>query len=128
MLYFNNHGKMFKIKADLPASTPPTAALAAPVAVDLGILTNINNDHAISPDGKTLGISDQSQGNRQSAVWVVPIEGAGTGSAAPNVSPKTRPPISTAGRPTARRSLSAANAITSLISTPSASTAAPKNA
>jgi len=81
MLYFNTRGKMFKIKADLPASTPPTAALAAPVAVDLGILTNINNDHAISPDGKTLGISDQSQGNRQSAVWVVPIEGAG--SAAP---------------------------------------------
>ena len=77
-LYFNNGGKMWKVKADLPASTPPTAAIAAPVALNLGILTNINNDHAISFDGKWLGISDQSQGNRQSAVWVVPIEGAGT--------------------------------------------------
>jgi len=77
-LYFNNGGKMWKVKADLPASTPPTVAMPAPVALNLGILTNINNDHAISFDGKWLGISDQSQGNRQSAVWVVPIEGAGT--------------------------------------------------
>jgi Tol biopolymer transport system component len=66
------------VKADLPLANPPTVAIAAPVALNLGILTNINNDHAISFDGKWLGISDQSQGNRQSAVWVVPIEGAGT--------------------------------------------------
>jgi hypothetical protein len=77
-LYFNNGGKMWKVKADLPASTPPAAAIPAPVALNLGILTNINNDHAISFDGKWLGISDSSQGNRQSSVWVVPIEGAGT--------------------------------------------------
>ena len=75
-LYFNNGGKMWKVKADLPASTPPTAAIPAPAPLNLGILTFINNDHAISPDGKWLAISDQSQGNRQSAVWVVPIEGA----------------------------------------------------
>jgi hypothetical protein len=78
-LYFNNRGKMLKIKADLPASTPPTAVPAAPVAVDLGLLTNINNDHDISPDGKLLAVSDQSQGDRQSAIWVLPIEGAGAG-------------------------------------------------
>ncbi len=77
MLYFNNRGKMFKIKADLPAPTPPAAAPAAPVAVDLGLLTNINNDHDISPDGKLLAVSDQSQGDRQSAIWVLPVEGAG---------------------------------------------------
>jgi hypothetical protein len=83
MLYFNSYGKMFKIKADVPASTPPTAALAAPISVELGPLANINNDHAISPDGKLLAVSDQSQGDRQSAIWVLPIEGAGTGAAAP---------------------------------------------
>jgi len=91
MLYYNSGGKMFKIKADLPAATPPVAAAAGaaatapagPVQVNLGILTNINNDHAISPDGKLLAVSDQSQGNRQSAIWVVPIEGAGAGAAAP---------------------------------------------
>ncbi len=76
-LYFNNRGKMLKIKADLPASAPPAAAPAAPVAIDLGLLTNINNDHDISPDGKLLAVSDQSQGDRQSAIWVLPIEGAG---------------------------------------------------
>jgi Tol biopolymer transport system component len=77
MLYFNNRGRLFKIKADLPAATPPAAALAAPVAVDLGLLTNINNDHDISPDGKLLAVSDQSQGDRQSAIWVLPVAGAG---------------------------------------------------
>ncbi len=77
-LYFNNGGKMFKVKADLPAATPPTLAIPEPAPLNLGLLTNINNDHALSFDGKWLAISDQSQGNRQSAVWVVPIEGAGT--------------------------------------------------
>ena len=42
------------------------------MAVDLGLLTNINNDHDISPDGKLLAVSDQSQGDRQSAIWVFP--------------------------------------------------------
>jgi TolB protein len=78
LLYFNNRGRMFKIKADLPAATPPSAAPAAPEAVDLGILTKINNDHAISPDGKFLAVSDQSQGNHQSSIWVLPLEGAVT--------------------------------------------------
>ena len=87
-LYFNNRGKMLKIKADLPASTPPTAVPAAPVAVDLGLLTNINNDHDISPDGKLLAVSDQSQGNRQSAIWVLPIEGAAP--SRPGGSPRMR--------------------------------------
>jgi len=77
LLYFNNRGKLLKIKADLPAATPPAAALAAPVAVDLGLLTDINNDHDISPDGKLLAVSDQSQGDRQSAIWVLPVAGAG---------------------------------------------------
>jgi TolB protein len=83
MLYFNNRGKLFKIKADLPAATPPVVSAAAPEAVDLGILTNINNDHAISPDGKSLAVSDQSQGNRQSAIWVLPLERAGATLAPP---------------------------------------------
>jgi TolB protein len=77
MLYFNSGGKLFKVKADLPAATPPTSAASIPVEIDLGLLTNINNDHAISPDGKWMAVSDQSQGNRQSAIWVLPIEGAG---------------------------------------------------
>jgi TolB protein len=78
MLYFNSGGKLFKVKADLPAATPPASASAVPVGIDLGPLTNINNDHAISPDGKWMAVSDQSQGNRQSAIWVLPIEGGGS--------------------------------------------------
>jgi WD40 repeat protein len=76
MLYFNSHGKMFKIKADVPAATPPTGPAPEAVAVDTGLLANLNNDHAISPDGKWLAVSDQSQGDKLSEVWVLPIGGA----------------------------------------------------
>ena len=70
-----------------PRRRPPPPA--APVAVDLGLLTNINNDHDISPDGKLLAVSDQSQGNHQSAIWVLPIEGAGAGAAPRRLTEKT---------------------------------------
>ena len=76
MLYFNNQGKMFKVKADVPDSKPPTAAAPAPVSVDLGLLTDINNDHLISPDGKSLAVSDRSQGKHGSAIWIMPIDGS----------------------------------------------------
>jgi TolB protein len=76
MLYINSGGKLFKIKADLPAATPPTTSPGSPIPIDLGILTNINNDHAISPDGKWMAVSDQSQDDRKSTIWVLPIEGA----------------------------------------------------
>lgn len=46
-----------------------------PVALDTGFATRNNNDHGISFDGKWLAISDQSQEQRRSLIYVVPIEG-----------------------------------------------------
>lgn len=46
-----------------------------PVMVDTGFADRCNNDHGISPDGKRLVISDQSQGGRQSLIYTLPIEG-----------------------------------------------------
>jgi len=46
-----------------------------PVALDTGFATRNNNDHGISPDGKWLAISDQSQEQRRSLIYVAPIEG-----------------------------------------------------
>jgi len=43
--------------------------------VDLGILTRLNNDHVLSFDKSTVAVSDQSQGNRQSTIWTVPLSG-----------------------------------------------------
>ena len=44
-------------------------------AIDTGFAIRCNNDHGISPDGKTLVISDQSQGDRKSRIYTLPITG-----------------------------------------------------
>jgi TolB protein len=46
-----------------------------PVAVDTGFATRCNNDHGISPDAKQLAISDNSQEDHNSLVYIVPISG-----------------------------------------------------
>ena len=46
-----------------------------PQSIDTGFAVHCNNDHGISPDGKTLAISDQSQGDHQSVIYLLPIAG-----------------------------------------------------
>jgi len=46
-----------------------------PQTIDTGFAVHCNNDHGISPDGKTLAISDQSQGDHQSLIYLLPISG-----------------------------------------------------
>ncbi len=46
-----------------------------PTAIDTGFAVHCNNDHGISPDSKWLAISDQSQEDHHSLVYLVPIEG-----------------------------------------------------
>jgi TolB protein len=48
-----------------------------PTKIDTGIATRCNNDHGISPDGTKLAISDNSQGDHNSLVYLVP-SGGGT--------------------------------------------------
>ena len=43
--------------------------------IDTGFATRCNNDHGISPDGKSLVISDQSVEDHNSLVYVLPISG-----------------------------------------------------
>jgi TolB protein len=43
--------------------------------IDTGFATRCNNDHGISPDGKELVISDQSQGDRKSLIYILPAAG-----------------------------------------------------
>jgi Tol biopolymer transport system component len=67
-LYYNSKGRIFRI---------PSAG-GEPQAIDTGFATRCNNDHGLSPDGKLLAISDQSQtveGRRPSLVYTVPIGG-----------------------------------------------------
>lgn len=46
-----------------------------PAAIDTGFANRCNNDHGISPDATEIAISDNSQGEHQSMVYVVPISG-----------------------------------------------------
>jgi Tol biopolymer transport system component len=46
-----------------------------PVTIDTGFANHCNNDHGISPDATQLAISDSSQDDHESRVYIVPIAG-----------------------------------------------------
>jgi TolB protein len=64
-LIFNAQGKIHRI--------PVTGG--EPTTIDTGFAVRCNNDHGISPDGKWLVISDQSQPDRKSRIYTLPIGG-----------------------------------------------------
>ena len=64
-LLFNRNGRIEKIPVDG----------GKPELIDTGFATQCNNDHGISPDAKWLAISDQSQEDDRSNVYIVPIGG-----------------------------------------------------
>lgn len=64
-LIYNSKGRILRI----PASG------GKPEMIDTGSATRCNNDHGISPDGTMLAISDQSQQDRKSRIYVLPIQG-----------------------------------------------------
>jgi dipeptidyl aminopeptidase/acylaminoacyl peptidase len=64
-LIYNSAGRLYRIPA----------AGGKPEALDTGFAIRCNNDHGVSPDGRTLVISDQSQADRQSLIYTLPVEG-----------------------------------------------------
>lgn len=64
-LLYNSGGLLYRISTE--GGTPEQ--------IDTGFATRCNNDHGISPDGTTLVISDQSQGDHQSLIYTLPITG-----------------------------------------------------
>jgi TolB protein len=46
-----------------------------PAMIDTGFATRCNNDHGISPDASQIVVSDNSQGDHNSLVYLVPIAG-----------------------------------------------------
>ncbi|MBB5331160.1 TolB family protein [Tunturiibacter gelidoferens] len=61
---YNRDGKIFRL--NLHESEPILIATAPQ--------NSCNNDHGLSPDGKLIAISDQSEG-KQSHIYIVPIDG-----------------------------------------------------
>jgi len=64
-LLFNRNGRIERLA--LSGGTPQI--------IDTGFADRCNNDHGISPDGTQLVISDSSQEDRRSRVYVLPIGG-----------------------------------------------------
>jgi hypothetical protein len=62
---FNRNGKIMRL---------PIAG-QKPETIDTGFANQCNNDHGISPDSTLLAISDQSQEEHRSIVYVVPVAG-----------------------------------------------------
>lgn len=62
---FNSEGHILRLPVDG----------GTPTIIDTGTATHCNNDHGISPDSQWLAISDSSQPDNPSSVYVVPIEG-----------------------------------------------------
>src|SRR5258707_362880 len=64
-LLFNRNGRIEKI----------LVTGGTPQVIDTGFAIRCNNDHGISPDGTQLVISDNSQEEHNSLVYIVPIGG-----------------------------------------------------
>lgn len=63
-LIYNSRGSLYRVS---PAG-------GEPMKIDTGNLNRLNNDHGISPDGKTLVVSDQTRAGG-SRIYTLPIEG-----------------------------------------------------
>jgi Tol biopolymer transport system component len=62
---FNRNGRIYRLPA----------VGGDPALIDTGFANRCNNDHGISPDQTSLVISDQSQDDKGSIVYIVPIGG-----------------------------------------------------
>jgi TolB protein len=67
-------GSAFLFNRDGHIERQPVSA-GKPETIDTGFATRCNNDHGISPDGTQLAISDNSQEEHNSIVYVVPLAG-----------------------------------------------------
>ncbi|HUL75879.1 MAG TPA: transporter [Vicinamibacteria bacterium] len=64
-LLFNRGGRLYAVPAEGGEPRP----------IDTGFATRCNNDHGLSPDGRLLAISDQSQGDGRSLIYTLPAAG-----------------------------------------------------
>ncbi len=64
-LIYNSKGRLYRIPA----------AGGTPQVIETGFAVRCNNDHGLSPDGKTLVISDQSRADHKSRIYTLPAAG-----------------------------------------------------
>jgi TolB protein len=62
---FNSRGLLYRLPA----------AGGTPQQIETGPLDCLNNDHGFSPDGKAIVVSDKSDPDGKSRIWILPAEG-----------------------------------------------------
>lgn len=65
-LVYNSDGRIWRVPVEG----------GEPVAVNTGPQIHSNNDHGLSPDGQSLIISDQSNADNLSRIWLLPLGGS----------------------------------------------------
>jgi Tol biopolymer transport system component len=65
-LVYNSGGQLYRISPDTPGDAQ---------VIPTDYVTNCNNDHVISSDGRFLAISSSPVEDRRSRIYVVPLEG-----------------------------------------------------
>lgn len=65
-LIYNSGGKLYLIAA---------GGKGKPEMINTGFADQCNNDHVLSPDGKEIGISNQSAPDGKSRIYIVPFKG-----------------------------------------------------
>ena len=63
-LIINGDGRLFRVALEAPAMDE----------IDTGFAVNCNNDHGLSPDGKDIVISNQTESGK-SCLYILPITG-----------------------------------------------------
>jgi TolB protein len=71
-LIFNRNGHLERLPVTVEVHP---VATGAPQIINTGSQDHCNNDHGLSPDGQWLAISDSSQPDRQSSIYLVPAGG-----------------------------------------------------
>ncbi|MGH9511173.1 MAG: TolB family protein [Terriglobales bacterium] len=71
---WTHDGTSFIFNRDGHLQRLPVAG-GVPEIINTDFADRCNNDHAISPDAKWIALSDNSQGDHQSLVYIVPFEG-----------------------------------------------------
>lgn len=63
-LIVNGGGRLYRVPLEAPAL----------IGIDTGPLRGLNNDHGISPDGRTLALSDKTETGK-SCIYLMPVAG-----------------------------------------------------
>ena len=74
-LYYNSAGAIYRFDLATKQSEK----------IDTGVCVRCNNDHVLSPDGKSIAVSSGTEDVAQSRIWIIPLTGGEARLITPNM-------------------------------------------